>query len=194
MQASLARGKVECQLRWQPGAGDEDGLLLDETRLQRILAAAEKLREQLPDCAPINPLELLQWPGVLAAPDRDEDALQALASEVFDRALTTLRDNRSREGARLAGFIEERLEQVTAEVERTRPMIPELLRQQRARIEARLAKSLTQSPTNSAWSRNWSTWRRRPMWRRSWTAYRHTWTRCGALSRRAAPAADAWTS
>jgi uncharacterized protein (TIGR00255 family) len=58
---------------------------------------------------------------------------------LFKQALKTLQDSRHREGEKLAGFIGDRVQLVLVEVERTRQLMPELITQQRARLERRLA-------------------------------------------------------
>ena len=51
-----------------------------------------------------------------------------------------MQDNRAREGAKLAGFIGERLLLVGTEVDRVDTLLPQLLAQQRQRIEDRVAE------------------------------------------------------
>jgi uncharacterized protein (TIGR00255 family) len=140
LQSSLSRGKVECMLRWQPNAAANTSLVIDENQLGLVVAAANQVQKLTENCQAINPLELLQWPGVLTSGDSAEDELPALAAEVFTRALANLVDSRSREGSRLAGFIDDRLQQVAREVTATRKLMPQLLASQRTRIEQKLAE------------------------------------------------------
>ncbi|MBN7797251.1 YicC/YloC family endoribonuclease [Parahaliea mediterranea] len=135
----LSRGKLDCMLRLQHQASAQGGpLSVDQSRLAEVLAAARAVADQLPGSQPLNPLEVLQFPGVCVSPEGAEQALQVAADELFKRALTTLRDNRAREGKKLAALVLERLEQVESEVARTREHLPALLRQQRERVVARI--------------------------------------------------------
>jgi uncharacterized protein (TIGR00255 family) len=140
LQKAVARGKLECQARWLPACSGPLSLDLDEDRLQQLIAAARRAAELAGDSQALNPLDLLQWPGVLLTDRVDEKALLELASGAFSSALAALVEGRSREGSRLAGFIAERLDQVQAHVADTRSRMPELLAAQRQRIEQKLAQ------------------------------------------------------
>ena len=136
---SLARGKLDCLVRLQaPGGSDSEALAVDEARLRAVLAALEQVNALLPQSQPLNPLELLAFPGVCRSPEASEQALQASAAAVFERALASLRENRAREGANLAALIRERLQQVETEVANTRERLPALLQQQRERVIGRI--------------------------------------------------------
>lgn len=136
----LARGKVECAFRLQPQADRLPALEINREQLQRVIDAAAQVTRALPQAQPLNPLEVLQFPGVCSAPETDEEALQTSAITLFNQALDSLVDNRGREGAKLATMIRERLVQVEAETAATRALLPELKAQQKARLLARLAE------------------------------------------------------
>jgi uncharacterized protein (TIGR00255 family) len=138
---SLARGKLDCMLRLQShGAAAGGPLAVDQQRLAEVVNAAQQVARQLPDAQALNPLEVLQFPGVCSNPEGTEQALQAAAEALFARALQTLAANRAREGEKLAALILDRLGQVETEVKRTREQLPLLLQQQRARVVARIAE------------------------------------------------------
>jgi len=138
--AKLARGKFECMGRIQFQNGESTALEVDEEKLDAVLEAARSVQGKLADGAPINPLQVLQFPGVARGPELSEEDLQAVAMKLFKKALAALAENRKREGEKLAGMITERLDQVDAEVARVREIIPELKQQQRERREARITE------------------------------------------------------
>ncbi|MFO7552299.1 MAG: YicC/YloC family endoribonuclease [Haliea sp.] len=138
--ARLARGKVECLFRLQPRVDQAPAMAIDREQMQRVIVAATTIASALPQAQPINPLEILQFPGVCIAPEADEEALQASAAALFDAALESLLENRAREGAKLAAMIRDRLQQVEVETATIRALLPELKQQQRARLLARLAE------------------------------------------------------
>jgi uncharacterized protein (TIGR00255 family) len=139
LQQSLSRGKLECQVRWQANQGDSGDLQIDSERLRQLVAATELVKQSLPDCRPPTTLAVMQWPGVVASNGLDEEALHARATALFKKALGSLAETRAREGGKLAEFIRERLQRVHVEVDATRALMPELLKQQRQRLEQRLA-------------------------------------------------------
>jgi uncharacterized protein (TIGR00255 family) len=140
--AKLARGKVECLIRVQLQGSRGSAIEINQEQLQRVIEAATKVELALSRAQPINPLELLQFPGVCSVAEADEEILQASAAALFDQALAlACSQNRAREGASLAVMIRERLQQVEAETaHHPQALLPELKHQQRARLLARLAE------------------------------------------------------
>ncbi|WP_394560217.1 YicC/YloC family endoribonuclease [Aquipseudomonas alcaligenes] len=139
LRQGLSRGKVECTLRFaEENAGKS--LQVDETRARQLVAAAEQIAALIQQPAPLNPLEVLAWPGVLVADASDPQALNAAALKLFEQALGELKSGRAREGAELAKLLNERLDNILEEVAALRVLIPEMLANQRQKIETRFAE------------------------------------------------------
>lgn len=139
LRQGLSRGKVECTLRFAEEAGGKS-LQVDEQRARQLVAAAEQVAALIQQPAPLNPLEVLAWPGVLVADAADPQALNAAALKLFEQALGELKDGRAREGTELAKLLGERLDAILEEVAALRTLIPEMLANQRQKIEARFAE------------------------------------------------------
>ncbi|MFT4612876.1 MAG: hypothetical protein ACI9NT_000009 [Bacteroidia bacterium] len=137
--AALGRGKVECMMRVQSQDSEDTALHVDADKLEALLAAAAKVQSRLDQAAPIDPLQVLQFPGITRGPQTSDENLQAEALKLFKQALKTLTDNRKREGDKLADMVLERLAQVEEEVKGTRKILPQLLGQQRERLVSRIA-------------------------------------------------------
>jgi len=133
LRQGLSRGKVECTLRFDDGAAGQP-LQIDRERASQLVAAAESIAALIRQPAPINPFEVLAWPGVLAAAAADREALRAEALSLFDEALAQLKAGRAREGAELARLLEERLDAMFKEVEALRQLVPQMLANQRQKI------------------------------------------------------------
>ncbi len=139
LRQGLSRGKVECTLRFaEENAGKS--LQVNEERARQLIAAAEQVAALIRQPAPLNPLEVLAWPGVLAADGADPQALNAAALQLFEQALGELKSGRAREGAELARLLNERLDGIVEEVAALRALVPEMLANQRQKIEARCAE------------------------------------------------------
>ncbi|MBB4818054.1 uncharacterized protein (TIGR00255 family) [Pseudomonas alcaligenes] len=133
LRQGLSRGKVECTLRFaEENAGKS--LQVDRERAAQLVEAAEAVAALVKQPAPLNPLEILAWPGVLVADAADPQALNAAALEVFAKALDELRNGRAREGADLARLLNERLDGILEEVEALRKLVPQMLTTQRQKI------------------------------------------------------------
>ena len=135
----LERGKVECNLRFesQTNAGQ--------------LQVNEALAEQLIDNAlwvidragqgQLNPLDVLRWPGVMAAPEQDMDELNTRLLAGFDEVLGLFIESRQSEGDKLKALIEQRLDGIQVEVTKVRALMPQILDWQRQRLVDRLAEA-----------------------------------------------------
>ena len=137
--ARLRRGKVECTLRALPGPDSSGGLPLDRDLAARVAHAARTVAELLPGPAPVNPVDVLRWPGVVQAPAPDPERVGQAVLELLDRALDELVGMREREGGRIGAVLRERLDALAAEVPRLRGMLPAIVQAFGERMRARLA-------------------------------------------------------
>ena len=133
LRQGLSRGKVECTLRLHEDSNGKP-LKVDHVRAAQLVAAAEEVAGLIKQPAPLNPLEVLSWPGVLVAGASDPQALNAEALALFDEALAELKAGRLREGQELARLINERLDQMATEVTTLRALVPQMLAAQRQKI------------------------------------------------------------
>ncbi len=133
----LARGKIECHLRFEPSATSET-LAVNHTRLVALASALGEIREALPQVAMPDALSLLEHPGVLEAQGVDLDLVKAEAAALFAAALDELIEARAREGEKLAVLIRDRLAGVRGQVAEVRRLLPEILTRQRAQLLERL--------------------------------------------------------
>ena len=139
LRKGLSRGKVECTLRF---AEDSSGraMQVDSQRASQLIAAAETVAALIKQPAPLNPLEVLSWPGVLVGDAADPQALNNTALALFHQALTELRKGRQREGEELARLIDERLDAITEETATLRTQVPRMLALQRQKLLDRCAE------------------------------------------------------
>lgn len=122
----IARGKVEANLRFSPEASAPGGeLALDRQRLQTLKTAMEVVTSELRITSEPDPLKVLAWPGVLQ--ERTEDAAPRLAAarSGFEQALAEFDAMRMREGARMAEFLQQRLQAMRERVAAVRERWPQ---------------------------------------------------------------------
>ena len=142
LRKTLSRGKLELSLTLKAGAGEDTALQVDETLVRALVGAAEKVSAQIAQPAPLNPLQVLQWPGVIAESPTDAEAQSRAILQAFGEALQQLRANREREGAELRRFIEARLDNIEQQVVQVRELLPQILQAQREKLHARLQELL----------------------------------------------------
>jgi uncharacterized protein (TIGR00255 family) len=136
---ALKRGKVECGFRLAYTDEDTRRVRLDEAALDGLLHALEAVRGHMHQAAPINPMDILRWPGVVSAQTRDTAPVQAAAVALFAATLEDLARARRTEGERLAAMLIERCDGIDALVVRVRARLPEVRIRLRERLQERLA-------------------------------------------------------
>ncbi|WP_435928386.1 YicC/YloC family endoribonuclease [Dryocola sp. BD613] len=139
----LTRGKIECNLRFEPDARAQSSLLLNEKLAKQLVEAANWVKMQS-DEGEINPVDILRWPGVMTAQEQDLDAIAAEILAALDGALDDFIIARETEGQALKALIEQRLEGVSAEVVKVRAQMPEVVKWQRERLVSKLEEAQVQ--------------------------------------------------
>ena len=109
----IRRGKVDATCKLAPA---EITPQVNAKAVEHLLEAVEAIRSQASreSIGPVNPLDLMRFPGVLMDLGDDIDALKDSAIKGFVAALDDLVEHRASEGTNLATLLGERL----AEVER----------------------------------------------------------------------------
>ncbi|MGP8308135.1 YicC/YloC family endoribonuclease [Vibrio sp. YIC-376] len=130
----LARGKVECNLRFEANPAAKGELSINETLANQVIKAAEQVMHMTGELSRINPFQVMQWPGVMETPEQDMDEVNKILLSAFDEALSEFIDARGREGDNMKVLIEQRLDAITAEVVKVRARMPEILEWQRERL------------------------------------------------------------
>jgi uncharacterized protein (TIGR00255 family) len=138
--AALRRGKVDANLYLKSAAGTQRALELDPQLLNELLARVEQVRTQLQDPAPVSPVELLRWPGVIREAELDARPVLASATEVLREALQELNDTRLREGQRIRDLMLARCSSMRTQVLAVRARLPEISQRLRDRIVERIAQ------------------------------------------------------
>jgi uncharacterized protein (TIGR00255 family) len=139
LRAGLSRGKVECTLRLNEETTSQ-APRLDLARAGELIQAAEAVAALISQPAPIDPLQVMAWPGVMVTEGLDTQALQASAMALLAEALDEMKAGRAREGAELARLISERLDAMAVEVTSLREQVPHMLATQRQKILDRFAE------------------------------------------------------
>lgn len=131
VRKSLARGKVECQLRLQAVAPEQSELVLNEGLIDRLLQANKNISAKLGGPTDLNSIDILRWPGVVTDESVDNAKLEAEALSLFDKALEDLIASREREGDALREMLMQRIDAIGEIVAAVREKMPEILEAQR---------------------------------------------------------------
>nr|VFK57514.1 MAG: TIGR00255 family protein [Candidatus Kentron sp. TC] len=136
----IRRGKVECLLRYKPIAEQSAMLCIDRDLAMQVTKAAREIHALFENVGTINPMEILNWPGVVKTPVLNVRSVSGSIFRVLDNVLFDLVATRSREGERLAALIKKRCMEMTIIINRVRQRLPTILVAQRDRLIARLSE------------------------------------------------------
>jgi uncharacterized protein (TIGR00255 family) len=137
---ALKRGKVECSIHLRRGSSESADLMLNENLVRRIASRVEEVTALIPGMQPLDPIDVLRWPGVVAEPEIDTEPLLAEALQVIDAALASMASMRGSEGERIGEMIESRLADTLEIAGRVRQRMPEVLAAVRAKQQERIDK------------------------------------------------------
>jgi uncharacterized protein (TIGR00255 family) len=134
----LSRGKVDCSV--QVAFNNTDASVNADLQLAKsYIEIAEKLAIELQNPAPISPLDIMRWPGVLKDQEIEPETLHSAATETFNGTVNQLLEGRQREGDKLADMIEQRLQGIEVQAVLVREYLPEILEHQRVRLNEKLS-------------------------------------------------------
>lgn len=138
--AALRRGKVDANIYLKSAAGTQRALELDSQLLDELAAKVEEVRARMKHPAPVSPVELLRWPGVVREAELDLAPVTAAALELAREALAELNDTRLREGQRIRELLLARCAAMRAQAQSVKARLPEVSQRVRDRIKERIAQ------------------------------------------------------
>ncbi|CAH0527257.1 YicC/YloC family endoribonuclease [Vibrio hippocampi] len=133
----LARGKVECHLRFEANPAAKGELNINETLAKQVIGAAQQIMTLTGEESRLNPFQVMQWPGVMETPEQDMDSINTQLLEAFENTLSDFIEARGREGSNMRSLIEQRLTTITDEVVKVRARMPEIIEWQRERLQSK---------------------------------------------------------
>ncbi|MGR6860359.1 YicC/YloC family endoribonuclease [Aliivibrio salmonicida] len=129
----LARGKVECHLRFEANNAASSELRINEDLARQVIKAAQWVKTESGEGG-INPFQVLQWQGVMEAPEQDFDSINKELLVEFELAVNDFVEARANEGENMKALIVQRLDAITTEATKVRARMPEILEWQRNRL------------------------------------------------------------
>ncbi|MGR5064581.1 YicC/YloC family endoribonuclease [Photobacterium sp. DNB22_13_2] len=143
----LARGKVECNLRFEVNPAANTELKINEGLAKQVINAAKWVKETAGE-GNVGPFQVLNWPGVMEAPEQDLDAINKDLLNAFDSTVDDFIAARASEGENMKALIDQRLEAISVEATKVRSMMPEVIKWQRERIMTRLEEAKVELDAN----------------------------------------------
>jgi len=135
----LGRGRVEASLSLRAADNRAPAQRLNIGLVRQLVGHFATVANELRNSAPISPLDLLRWPGVLEQDEQDPTALFPVVLQTFEAVITDLNDARGREGARIHEMLERRLAEIETHVAGVVGRLPTVLDRIRERLAERIA-------------------------------------------------------
>ncbi len=136
----IKRGKLDLTIRLQiQGIGDEK-IRFNQELAARVAKTLHEIDKLVYNAAPVNAIDILNWPGVQQSHGVDQEVMELAIFPVLDDVLIDLMDGKEREGEALKEMIVQRCQQMREVITSVRQHMPEILQAQRSRLEERLAQ------------------------------------------------------
>ncbi len=138
VSAVLSRGKVECSLHMRRSPDKQAEMRLNMDLVHLIRDRVTEISSEIPALAPLNPVDVLRWPGVIAEPEVDAEPLIAEAATLLGTTLEAMTTMRASEGKRIAAMLETRCADIAAIAASVRKRMPDVLDAVRAKQRERI--------------------------------------------------------
>ena len=138
IQKRLKRGKVECFLRFNQNTQESESVHVNHQQAKSLISACQEINNLLHQPSEVDPIEILQWPGVVKQSMLDMKPVLAASELGLINALDDLVANREREGERMRDLIVQRCEAIQQIVVQTREKMPEIQQRYQQKIRDRL--------------------------------------------------------
>lgn len=135
--AKLKRGKIDGTLRFT-SAVKQDSLNVNIDLVKQLTQATKQIASEVYETTPLNPLDVMRWPGVLETPELDLENTGKAIGDLLDTTLDTLIETRQREGAKMADVIRARCESAAQEASHIREKMPEIIQAQKTKLLERV--------------------------------------------------------
>jgi uncharacterized protein (TIGR00255 family) len=141
LSTALRRGKVDAGIYLRGTQAQAAVIEINRPLIEQLARSiADVAASAGANMAPVSPLELLRWPGVIREAERDTAPLLAQAMELVRETAAELNESRAREGARIHEMLRSRCDALQQCVALMRARLPELS----ARIKTRVAERVAQ--------------------------------------------------
>jgi uncharacterized protein (TIGR00255 family) len=136
----LARGKVDATLRYKTPEAQLSNVDMDCDLAKSVVKNCEIVAGFAAQAAPIDPVKILQWPGVLKAESLDQVALNTSVMASVHKAIDELIVTRETEGAALKTMIAQRCVEIDGIAKEIRQRMPDILSQHQQRLNERVVE------------------------------------------------------
>jgi uncharacterized protein (TIGR00255 family) len=122
----------------ESNAASSATLVVNESMARSVIDAAGRIGDMAGREHALDPLQILQWPGVLETEQADVEQTSREIRQTFDETLDELLATRRRAGEKLAELVDARCDGITQQIAELRSRVPEIIELTRQRYTQRL--------------------------------------------------------
>lgn len=137
LKQQAPRGKFECLIRFTPK--ESSGLEFNHDLIKTLVDAANEINK-LANNACLNPIDILNFPGVIVESGNMQSEIEKEITEAFYENLLEFNKNRESEGQRLAKVLFNKLELIEAQLVTVKENLDSLTALEREKIKSKLEK------------------------------------------------------
>ena len=137
LKQQAPRGKFECLIRFTPK--ESSGLEFNHDLIKTLVDAANEINK-LANNACLNPIDILNFPGVIVESGSMQSEIEKEITEAFYENLLEFNKNRESEGQRLAKVLFNKLELIEAQLVTVKENLDSLTALEREKIKSKLEK------------------------------------------------------
>lgn len=134
----LHRGKIDISIKHTQTTSEHQSLVINEYLLDQLSSATKKVSAIMGEAAAVDPLRMLQWPGVMEVRDESEQLIAADSMVCFEQALSDFVAAREREGEQISQLLHAKTEQLKTLIVEVRELRPAVLARQAERWKTKL--------------------------------------------------------
>ncbi len=138
VKVKLKRGKLDLLIHVHIQQQGVQKIAYNRELAEQLAKTLHDIDKLIYNAAPVNSVDVLNWPGVLDRGSIDQDILNAAIFPLLDKVLEELLSGKQREGQALQQMIRQRSDDMRSVISLVRDKMPEILQQQRQRLEEKL--------------------------------------------------------
>ena len=136
--AVVSRGKVECSVHFRRVASEQGQV--NRKLVDQLGSRVEELKGTIADLGPVNPLDVLRWPGVIEEVEVEAEPVIKAAISLLGDTLTALAEMRASEGERIKTMLTTRCDEIEKIAASVKERMPEILAAVRTKQQDRIDK------------------------------------------------------
>lgn len=133
------RGKLEVNLRFQPGILVGSEININESLVKALQVATDRINQLTGQDSKLRSADILRWPGVVDVTETELDTAKQALLKLFEQALLELQDARAREGAATTDYFTDRLSKMQQQLNQVTAIQDEIVHAQRIKLKQRVA-------------------------------------------------------